>query len=101
MRMTRKNVIAKYNEVGYRDARIISDTAHMNSDNTMTIEMTISEGETYKFGDISFVGNTVYSSEELIRQLGIESGDVFDQTVLDSRLFGSQEGTDISSLYSR
>ena len=71
----------------------------MNSDNTMTIEMTISEGETYKFGNISFVGNTVYSSEELIRQLGIESGDIFDQTVLDSRLFGSQEGTDISSLY--
>ncbi|MBT6650934.1 MAG: BamA/TamA family outer membrane protein, partial [Flavobacteriales bacterium] len=51
------------------------------------------------FGNISFVGNTVYSSEELIRQLGIESGDIFDQTVLDSRLFGSQEGTDISSLY--
>ena len=95
----KKNIISKYNEVGYRDARIISDTAYMNSDNTMTIEMTISEGETYKFGNISFVGNTVYSSEELIRQLGIESGDIFDQTVLDSRLFGSQEGTDISSLY--
>jgi len=95
----KKNVIAKYNEVGYRDARIISDTAYINSDNTMTIEMTISEGETYKFGNISFVGNTVYSSEELIRQLGVESGDIFDQTVLDSRLFGSQEGTDISSLY--
>ena len=95
----KKKVIAKYNEVGYRDARIISDTAYMNSENTMTIEMTISEGETYKFGNISFVGNTVYSSEELIRQLGIESGDIFDQTVLDSRLFGSQEGTDISSLY--
>ena len=95
----KKKVIAKYNEVGYRDARIISDTAYMNSDNTMTIEMTISEGETYKFGNISFVGNTVYSSEKLIRQLGIESGDIFDQTVLDSRLFGSQEGTDISSLY--
>ncbi len=95
----KKNIISKYNEFGYRDARIISDTAYMNSDNTMTIEMTISEGETYKFGNISFVGNTVYSSEELIRQLGIEIGDIFDQTILDSRLFGSQEGTDISSLY--
>jgi len=95
----KKNIISKYNEVGYRDARIISDTAYMNSDNTITLELTISEGETYKFGKIAFVGNTVYSSEELIRQLGIESGDIFDQTVLDSRLFGSQEGTDISSLY--
>ncbi|MBT5273407.1 MAG: outer membrane protein assembly factor BamA, partial [Flavobacteriales bacterium] len=95
----KKNIISKYNEVGYRDARITHDTAYMNSDNTMTIEITINEGETYKFGNIVFVGNTVYSSEELSQQLGIENGDIFDQSVLDSRLFGSQEGTDISSLY--
>ena len=95
----KKNVIAKYNEVGYRDARIQLDTAYMNSDNTITIEITINEGEPYKFGAITFVGNTVYSSEELTRQLGIKSNDVFDQSVLDARLFGSAEGTDISSLY--
>lgn len=95
----KKNIISKYNEVGFRDARITHDTAYMNSDNTMTIEMTIKEGETYKFGDIIFVGNTVYSSEELSQQLGIENGDIFDQSILDSRLFGSQDGTDISSLY--
>jgi outer membrane protein insertion porin family len=95
----KKNIISKYNEVGYRDARITHDTAYMNSDNTMTIEITINEGETYKFGNITFIGNTVYSSEKLSQQLGIENGDIFDQSVLDSRLFGSQEGTDISSLY--
>ena len=95
----KKNIISKYNEVGFRDARITHDTTYMNSDNTMTIEMTIEEGETYKFGDIIFVGNTVYSSKELSQQLGIENGDIFDQSILDSRLFGSQEGTDISSLY--
>jgi outer membrane protein insertion porin family len=95
----KKKIISKYNEVGYRDARITHDTAYMNSDNTMTIEMTIEEGETYKFGNIVFVGNTIYSSEELSQQLGIENGDIFDQSVLDSRLFGSQEGSDISSLY--
>jgi outer membrane protein insertion porin family len=94
-----KNIISTYNEVGYRDARITHDTTYMNSDNTMTIEITINEGETYKFGNIVFIGNTVYSSEELSQQLGIENGDIFDQSVLDSRLFGSQEGTDISSLY--
>ena len=57
----KKNVIAKYNEVWYRDARIQLDTAYMNSDNTITIEITINEGEPYKFGTITFVGNTVYS----------------------------------------
>jgi outer membrane protein insertion porin family len=95
----KNNLIAKYNEVGYRDAKIKHDTAYMNSDNTMTIEMTISEGEPYKFGNITFAGNTVYTSEDLTRQLGIKEGDVFDQSILDARLFGSPEGTDISSLY--
>ena len=95
----KKNIIAKYNEVGYRDARIKNDTIYMNSDNTMTIEIAIIEGELYRFGDINFTGNTVYSSEELSRQLGINNNDIFDQTVLDSRLFGSVEGSDISSLY--
>jgi outer membrane protein insertion porin family len=95
----KKNIIAKYNEVGFRDAKIKQDTVYMNSDNTMTIEMTLEEGSPYKFGDISFVGNTVYSSDELSRQLGIKNNDIFDQSVLESRLFGSSEGTDISSLY--
>ena len=95
----KKNIISKYNEVGYRDARIEQDTFYMNPDNTMTIEMNINEGDPYKFGNISFSGNTVYSSEELSRQLGIKNNDLFDQSILDARLFGSAEGTDISSLY--
>ena len=95
----KNNIIAKYNEVGYRDARIEKDSTYMNSDNTMTIEIIIKEGNTYTFGDISFVGNTVYTSEKLTRQLGLKKGEVFDQSVLDARLFGSPEGTDVSSLY--
>lgn len=95
----KEKLIAKYNEVGYRDARITSDTTYLNKDNTLTIEMNIEEGVPYKFGAIKFIGNTVYSSEELSRQLGIKKGDIFDQSILDSRLFGSPEGNDISSLY--
>jgi outer membrane protein insertion porin family len=95
----KNNLIAKYNEVGYRDAQIKQDATYINNDNTITIELTISEGDPYKFGDITFTGNTIYSSEELSKQLGIEEGDVFDQSILDARLFGSPEGTDISSLY--
>ena len=95
----KENIIAKYNEIGYRDARIERDTAFVNSDKTMTIEININEGQPYKFGDITFVGNTVYSSEDLLRRLGIENNDIFDQSVLDARLFGSEDGTDISSLY--
>ncbi|MEC7646401.1 MAG: outer membrane protein assembly factor BamA [Bacteroidota bacterium] len=95
----KKNIIASYNQIGYRDAKIEADTSYMNSDNTMTIEIIISEGEPYKFGKITFIGNTVYSSEKLSQQLGIKENDIFDQSILDSRLFGSPEGNDISSLY--
>ena len=95
----KKNIIKKYNEIGYRDARITYDTVYLNQDNTLTIEMNISEGEKYSFGKISFTGNTVYTNEQLNQTLGIKSGDVFDQSILDMRLFGSGEGNDLSSLY--
>jgi len=95
----KEKLIAKYNEIGYRDARITKDTTYLNKDNTLSIEITIEEGNPYKFGKISFVGNKVYTTEELSRQLGIKEGDVFDQSILDTRLFGSPEGSDISSLY--
>ena len=95
----KESLIAKYNEVGYRDARVTKDTTYLNKDNTLSIEITIEEGELYKFGKISFVGNKVYTTKELSRQLGIKEGDVFDQSILDARLFGSPEGGDISSLY--
>jgi len=95
----KEKLIEKYNEVGYRDARITKDTTYLNNDNTLSIEITIEEGEPYKFGKISFTGNQVYTSDKLSQQLGIKEGDVFDQSILDARLFGSPEGTDISSLY--
>ena len=42
---------------------------YINSDNTMTIEITLIEGEPYNFGNITFVGNTIYTNEELKQQL--------------------------------
>ena len=93
------NIIKKYNEKGFRDARILSDTTFPNNDNTISVEINLDEGNPYQFGDISFIGNTVYSNEDLQIQLGIKNGDIFNQTVLESRLFGSQDGSDISALY--
>ena len=92
-------IIEKYNQKGYRDARILQDTNYLNPDNTLTVEVWIYEGEPYKFRNISFVGNTIYTNEELSRILSIESGDIFDKSVLNSRIYGSATGNDISSLY--
>ena len=95
----KKNIIAKYNEIGFRDAKIIDDTVYKNDNKTVTIEITIDEGELYRFGNINFVGNTIYTSKELKDYLNISNGDLFDQSILNSRLFASADGTDLSSLY--
>ena len=95
----KKNIIEKYNQIGYRDAQITHDTSYINDDNTITIEITINEGKPYQFGSIDFIGNSIYSSSFLNQKLGIKDGDIFDQSILNSRLFGDPEGTDISSLY--
>tara|TARA_B100001540_G_scaffold317773_1_gene352784 strand:- start:307 stop:2808 length:2502 start_codon:yes stop_codon:yes gene_type:complete len=95
----KKNIIKKYNESGYRDARIINDTSYLNSDNTITIILDIEEGDLYTFGTINFIGNQIYSNEELKKQLSINEGDIFNQAILEERLFASPNGNDISSIY--
>ena len=95
----KNNIVSKYNEKGFRDARIISDTTYINADNTLNIELRIHEGNLYYFRNISWVGNTKYNNNELDKLLGIKKGDIFDQSILENRLFGNPNGTDISSLY--
>ena len=94
----KKNIIAEYNKLGYRDARIISDSFYINK-NLITLELNLEEGEKYKFGDISFVGNKIYSDKELNQILKIKQNDIFNQSILDQKIFGSEKGVDISSLY--
>jgi len=79
-------IIAKYNELGYRDAQIVKDSLYHNEDGTVGLVIGVEEGKQYFFRDISWVGNTKYSSDFLSEQLKIEKGDIFDQSLLDARL---------------
>ncbi len=80
------NIINKYNELGYRDAYIVSDSiAHNQEDNTVDIYLTIDEGNRYYLRNINWVGNTVYNSEDLAEVLRMKSGDVYDQKKLKER----------------
>lgn len=94
----KKNIITEYNKLGYRDARIVSDSFYINK-NLITLEINLEEGEKYQFGDISFVGNKIYSDKELNQVLKIKKYDIFNQSILDQKIFGSEKGVDISSLY--
>ena len=92
-----KKVLAKYNEHGYRDARIIKDTIYKVSEKLINIEITVYEGKQYFFRNITWKGNTKYSSDILSKLLGIKKGDVYNKKLLDENLYMNPNG--VFSLY--
>jgi len=93
------SVIAKYNEEGFRDAVIVSDTVYRISPKLISIEVRVDEGHRYFFGDIKWVGNTKYTAQQLNDVLKIKSGDVYNQSELDANLNYNPNEIDISTLY--
>lgn len=99
LRADQRNLIRKYNELGYRDARIVLDSVFRTGDNTVAIDLHIDEGPQYYFGDIRWIGNTKYPSDVLGAVLGIQKGDIYNQKVLETNLMYNPHGLDVSSLY--
>ena len=93
------NLINKYNEFGYRDAKIIKDSIYRNPDNTVSIDLYFNEGNRYYFRDITWVGNTKYPDDFLNRVLKIEKGDIYNWELLNSNLTFNINEDDVSSLY--
>ena len=95
------SIIDKYKENGYRDARIISDSLIYNSDNTITLNIQLEEGEKYTYGDIKFLGNTVFSDKILNSILRIDKGDTYNGVELEKRIQDETkpDGEDIANLY--
>lgn len=65
----------------------------------ITIDLYVDEGEKYYFRNITWIGNSKYSSSYLTTVLNIKKGDIYDQENLDTKLFNNPTGADISSLY--
>ncbi|MEQ9263015.1 MAG: outer membrane protein assembly factor BamA [Owenweeksia sp.] len=95
----KRNIIEKYNQNGYRDARIVDDTIYKIKDDRIEIDITIEEGRKYYFRNITWLGNTKYSNETLAKILNIKKGDIYDAAYLQERLFLDPQGGDVSSLY--
>lgn len=79
-------VIEKYNEIGYRDAFIVADSVVKFDDKTVDVYMTVNEGKKYYYGDIKWIGNTIYPYQLLNSMLGIKKGDVYNHKNLMARL---------------
>ncbi|MGB3801393.1 MAG: POTRA domain-containing protein, partial [Lewinella sp.] len=92
-------MIAYYNTLGYRDARVLNDSVYRDEDGELIVDIRINEGNQYYFRDITWKGNSIYDTETLARVLGIERGDVYNEEELQTRLSFSQDNADVSSLY--
>ena len=82
----RKNFIDKYNEYGYRDAIIVKDSVWNVDDKHVNIYIKVDEGKKYYLRDITWVGNTVYTTDYLSHLLDMKKGDVYNQKLLNKRL---------------
>ncbi|MFV0365408.1 MAG: outer membrane protein assembly factor BamA [Mangrovibacterium sp.] len=80
------SMITKFNEEGYRDATITADSITPLENGRVRVDLYVEEGDKYYFGDIKWLGNTVYPADYLDAMLGLTKGDVFDQSKLDKRL---------------
>ncbi len=96
-----ESVVDKYKENGYRDARITSDSLVYNSDNTISLFIGLEEGEQYTYGDINFLGNTVFTDAQLNSILQINRGDTYNGVELEKRIENPEkpDAVDLTNQY--
>jgi len=92
-------IIAMYNNEGYRNARILKDSLYRTEDGRVGLIVDLEEGTPFRFGNITFTGNTMYRTTQLDSILGIHKGDIYSLTHLETRVFMDPKGMDLSSLY--
>lgn len=95
----KKAILSHYQSLGFLDAKITSDTAYRDEAGNWLLGLQIEEGRRYRFGQISWSGNSKYEAKELNKRLGIRPGEVYNPEKLEQRLRFSPSGDDLTSLY--
>ncbi len=93
----KERVIEKYNELGYRDAFIASDSVVDLGNNMVDVYLNIDEGIKYYVRDIHWVGNSIYSTDMLNHTLQMKRGDVYNKKHIQKRLH--EDDMAVSNLY--
>ena len=93
----KENLLDFYNSQGYRNAVIVRDSMYVINDKRIGIDIQIEEGDKFYIRNVSWVGNSQYSTELLQAMLGIEKGDTYDKKTLHKRL-GIGRETDIEDM---
>lgn len=94
-----KKVIEEYKSIGFRDAKIVSDTVIREDSKNLAIKIEIDEGRPYFLGNIAFTGNSVFPTETLERLFSYQTGDRYDAVGINKKISGSEKDDDIATLY--
>ena len=97
----KKAAVSVFNEAGYRDARLVRDSIYYVEPGKLGIDLEFEEGDRYYFRDVSWTGNSIYSSDYLTQVVGIEKGAPYDVVSMEKHLFGGGKQTDmdVTKLY--
>lgn len=97
----KESILKKYKENGYRDARILDDSLWIINNKNVGLSIDLEEGDQYYFGEIRFIGNSVYTDAELQQVLGIKTGDIYNGVLLQKRIMDETDpdADDITNLY--
>ncbi len=93
------SLIKRYNSWGYRDAYIESDSVVPFDERHVDIYIDVSQGDKYYIRDITWVGNSVYSTDALSKSLALNRGDIYNQEHLEKRLDTSGDDNSIGNEY--
>lgn len=96
-------IIAKYNEKGFYDAEVLSDSVYIVDEDSrkpyLKIEIEVREGAQYHIRNIEWDGNTLFPDEVLTQRLGFLPGATFNSKQLQENLYGAGKDSDVSSLF--
>ena len=97
----KESILKKYKSNGFRDARIVEDTLRILNTKKVALDIKLEEGDKYYFGEIDFIGNSVFTDSQLRQVLGIKKGDVYNGILLQERIAddSAPDADDITNLY--
>lgn len=90
-------LIDKMNSWGYRDALLKNDSVQTLDDAHVNIYIDMHQGPKYYLRNVEWVGNTVYPSSVLENLLKMKKGDVYNQELLQKRLYVDDDA--VGNLY--
>ena len=95
----KQNLLEKYNEYGYRDAMIVEDSVWNNDEKHVNVYVKVDEGKKYYVRNITWVGNTVYNTDQLNAILNMKKGDVYNQKHINKRISGNGDDESVGNIY--